>query len=653
MTIIYHIGDLEFNATDPKGLKAELEKFFSYQGLMPEVEIISDDYVRVDIDDEKIKLAEAKVKLAFDCCNHGNFSSAKEFISGALEICPLHSDAHRTLAQIYMQEGKIDDAIKSCSKALKCNPENMWALILMGNLMLHYRKDKKEALKYYERVLHYYPDNSVALNNVAGVKLGLEQFDEALAIFNKVLSKNSTYANAHYGKVACLEQLGRLEEAFEAARIGCLNAKESPENPGVLRQLFKMQVSLAKRIVEKTDYSSDAIKIKEDLEKKFGVPIEFRADASLPVLGKLRYYKHHGLDKNIVMIRPGDTFTWHYAIHELMHLYFFSTDEKAGVGKIVYSDEEANKRFYNRFAAFFRPLRNRIGEDSFKKFYNQLHSGLASRAMNSPLDLFVEDRIFDNYPHLRPLQLLSLLQQEMDNTKADQTASESKDIPKVIVDASRVMNLVQALQLKENFGIDMTEGHHPSRQEMALAKSLYQEYLAYEETYNVGDEYELMSYFTDNLRLQDLLVIDDDHGSGNDSLLDLDSMLERTPEEKKQEDAFQKANKDGEDPAKTFMMSLFMVQALEYFDGKPAAEVKKIAYDAAMLGVSGISPEKGGYFLPSVPGKEFSGYEMLAWYYVSWAISAPDAVDKLNLPFSAAYLQALTMYKQQKDNGKN
>ena len=58
MTIFYHIGDLEFNASNPQDLKKELEEYFSYMGLMPEVEVLQ-DYVRVDIDDEKIKKAES------------------------------------------------------------------------------------------------------------------------------------------------------------------------------------------------------------------------------------------------------------------------------------------------------------------------------------------------------------------------------------------------------------------------------------------------------------------------------------------------------------------------------------------------------------------------------------------------------------------
>lgn len=652
MTILYKPGDLEFSATTLEGLRKELEEYFSSKGPVPRMEADS-ECIRVTLDDGAVKDAEANVKLAFGCCNRGNFSSAREFIAGALKACPLYSDAHRTLAQIEMQEGHQEAAVRSCTDALRCDPRNMWALILMGNLMLHGEKDRAAALRYYERALYYYPDNSIALNNVAGVKLALGDLKGALPLFDQVLLRDITYANAHYGKASCLKGLGRREDAFEAARLGCVHAKETPENPGTRRELTKMLVSTAREIAEGTDYMADAIRIAKETGDEFGVPVEFRSDPKLPVLGKLRYWKHHGLEKNIVLFRPGEPFTAHYVIHELMHLQLSSRNTREGVGKVVYSDELSGRRFRQRFATFFLGLKGRLGEERFEAFWEQLHTGLASRAMNSPLDLFVEDRIFNKYPSVRPIQLLSLLDQEMANMKADESARTSRDIPKVIVDASRVMNQVQCLQLKALYGVDMMEGHHPTRQEAALADSLYKEFEAYRESYSPGDEYGLMEYFTQELRLQDLLVIGDEPSvKPGDTVLDLDGMLSPTPEEKEKEEAFQASHRDGENPAQTMMMALHMVAALEYIDGRPMAEVKKIAYDAAMLGVGGIAPEKTGYFLPSVPGKEFTGYEMLAWYYVSWAVSAPDMVDKLNLPFSSAYASAVSMYEARKKGGK-
>ena len=67
-----------------------------------------------------------------------------------------------------------------------------------------------------------------------------------------------------------------------------------------------------------------------------------------------------------------------------------------------------------------------------------------------------------------------------------------------------------------------------------------------------------------------------------------------------------------------------------------------------MLGMDGISPDKQeGYKIPSID-RDFGGYEMLAYYYVSWAIAIPEKVKMLGLPFETAYKNALDLFRMMK-----
>lgn len=79
-----------------------------------------------------------------------------------------------------------------------------------------------------------------------------------------------------------------------------------------------------------------------------------------------------------------------------------------------------------------------------------------------------------------------------------------------------------------------------------------------------------------------------------------------------------------------------------------------VAVEIAMLGTQGISPDKHeGYKLKSIPGEDFSGYRMLAHYYVSWARVFPDKLSLLQLPFDDAYAAAKSMYEMKnRGNGK-
>ena len=43
------------------------------------------------------------------------------------------------------------------------------------------------------------------------------------------------------------------------------------------------------------------------------------------------------------------------------------------------------------------------------------------------------------------------------------------------------------------------------------------------------------------------------------------------------------------------------------------------------------------YTVPLMPGKSFSGYQVLAYYYVSWAKAFPEYLEQLQLPFAKEY----------------
>ena len=85
---------------------------------------------------------------------------------------------------------------------------------------------------------------------------------------------------------------------------------------------------------------------------------------------------------------------------------------------------------------------------------------------------------------------------------------------------------------------------------------------------------------------------------------------------------------------------MYMVSALQFFGVMQISEVKELALKFATLGISGIDPGEDGYIVPSITGQTFSGYKALAYYNVSWAISAPDMLVKLQMPFDNDYVMA-------------
>jgi|GEM_PF-3301088 len=94
-------------------------------------------------------------------------------------------------------------------------------------------------------------------------------------------------------------------------------------------------------------------------------------------------------------------------------------------------------------------------------------------------------------------------------------------------------------------------------------------------------------------------------------------------------------------------VTMYMVSALENFYKKNPTEIQPIAFEIAQIGITGISPEDEGYKISFFPDVEFSGYQLLAFYYVTWKLYNPEMHKSLGLPFDKEYELALQFYQLQ------
>ena len=73
----------------------------------------------------------------------------------------------------------------------------------MGNLLSKEHNDKEYAKEYYDKVLEYYPDNALAINNLAGTYMQQSEFDKAIPCFKRALTLDSKSVNSYYGLGLC------------------------------------------------------------------------------------------------------------------------------------------------------------------------------------------------------------------------------------------------------------------------------------------------------------------------------------------------------------------------------------------------------------------------------------------------------------------
>jgi len=211
------------------------------------------------------------------------------------------------------------------------------------------------------------------------------------------------------------------------------------------------------------------------------------------------------------------------------------------------------------------------------------------------------------------------------------------------------------MQFKELFGFNFIKDFNATPSELKFATDFYDEYLQYKEDKKPAEEYELVLHWAEDLKLDKNFELVNEH-EYRTKRTDIDNLLlsiekdpfdleSKDPYKERETDKFQKSQ---EQIGINMAVAMFMVDALQFFEAMSQDEIKKIAVDIAMQGTQGYRPDKDDYSINSVKGKTFSGYHILAYYYVSWSLAIPEMVTQLNLPYEAEYKMALTMHKPSK-----
>jgi len=70
------------------------------------------------------------------------------------------------------------------------------------------------AEKHYKQMLQYFPNSTTCLMGLSRINFALEEYQECIAIYDKVLSLLPTLQDVYLGKTICLSYLGKHDEAL-------------------------------------------------------------------------------------------------------------------------------------------------------------------------------------------------------------------------------------------------------------------------------------------------------------------------------------------------------------------------------------------------------------------------------------------------------
>lgn len=634
---------------DHQSLKDALKEYYTYGPYNPKVSI-KDNWISIEIDTSTIVLQDADYKKAIAFCEQGKYSQAKQILINLIKDNPTISEYHRVLGQIMSDEGEHDEAINYLIDAMRWDSKNGWALLLMGNIFAKHKNDVKTAMKYYDQALIANPKDNITVNNIGANLMQQGKLDEAKKYFKNAHEINENYPNTHFalGMIADIE--GDLHTAFKnTIQAIRLNNKKDLLYQNSVKQAFKIaQKITATKIGEKVyeDY-------KHKLEYIGGRKIDIKADENIPTAAKIEFAENYNRENHLVRFKPSYQAVEHLIMHELVHLDFVIQARKEKLNLLFISTQNHKAEFIKGLEPTIKKfIKMGVAENAIADYSTSLFEGLNRQIFNAPIDLFIENHLHIEFIELRPIQFLSLYAILQEGLMAV-TDKKIVDLsPKDIISKSKVYNLVNAIQFKELFGFDFIKDFNGTRTEIELATEFYEEYLQYKDDKEPAEEYEMVLHWAEDLKLDKYFELINEEEYRN-KRTDIDALLtsiENDPFDLESNDTFKnremdKFQRSQESIGVNMAVVMFMVDALKYFEAMPKEDIKRIAYDIAMQGTQGFNPDQNHYRINSIPDKTFSGYHILAYYYISWALAIPEMLSQLQLPYSEEYKLALSMHK--------
>ena len=644
MTITHTINDFLFELFpeaegDREKLIDAIKRFYTEGPFEPEV-TTEDDLINVAIDVDRIEADKEKFDKLVSLAENKKYDEAKKLVDELIKQAPSVSEYQRILGQIHSETGKQEEAVNCLIDALKWNPKNEWALLMMGNIYARFKDDVETALTFYEQILSFKPDDHLALNNIGAQLLQSSEYDKALPYFEKAQSINPEYPNTLYALSTIKQEQGNLLEAFDLAIQAIQKNSESDE-------LYQRSVQRALDIARTYEAQADTGEIVDqfisELSYKTEKEIKKVEDDSISTAAKIEFAEVHNRSHHLIKYKSDRPAIDHLIIHELIHLELAEEAREQNANKLFTSNQSLKENFLLRHKKDVEKLKEKgVPDDNVRKYFLSMYDGMNSQVFNTPIDLFIEDRIYDRFEKLRPVQFLSLVDLVQEGVNATTKPEVIKSAPSKVLSNSIVYNLVNSLHLKDLYGVDFIRDHNPKKSELETAKKFYKEFQKYRDDKQPAEEYELMQFWAEDLNITSYFELVDEEPSKQqtaDSILD---DIEKDP-----------YGLDTEDPVaerdmKTFLeqhadvnvnqaVVMYMVGALQYFSDMSTSEVKKVAFEIAQVGITGIDPDKDGYRIPSIEGSSFSGYKTLAYYYVSWAIAMPEMLSQLQMPFDKEY----------------
>lgn len=474
MKILHAIDNYLFKLFPNKIKKVEniiedIECFYTLNGSVPIIEV-DDKFIRLDVDIEEVELNNQKFQDLIGLCEQAYFEDAMSLAMELTADYPNVSEYHRILGQIYSQMGDEDKAIYCYRNALRWNPSNNWALIMMGDVYASIKNDINTAIDYYDQVLISNPDDFISLNNIGANLMQIAQYTKAIDYLKQAININPDYPNSYFALALIAEEQGNVVNTLDYALMTCDKAeKDSP----IYTNAFEMAIAC-------TDNKQNRVSIKQvlwDYTKK----VEKTIGSKIEVSSEDEYFN----------------------MQKLMQALYSYQARVEKSNKIFISKTDADNVFFKKY------IKTETKKSpSFDP--NKLFESVMNQVYFTPINLFIDDSLYNDFPVLRTLQFLDCMNSLKEHARVLLDIEVVNIVDSEIISSSKIYSLINCLHFKSLFKIDLTGEFSPSKDEMDRADAMYKEFSEYREDREAGEEYEIIQNWAKDFKLDELFDLNDD-----------------------------------------------------------------------------------------------------------------------------------------------
>ena len=604
---------------------------------------VEDGIVTIDIPDSPVQNKSEADRLhikATQRAEQGDYRKAAGIWEHVIELDPANVAARRNLGMAYYELQEADKARENLIEAAILDPKDAWSFVVLGNILAKENSGVGGAEQFYKQALELKPDDGWALNSLGALCTERHKYEDAITWFEKSIRSNPKFANPYYGRAHALVGLGKpeaalasIEELFQRAELQ--DARSRPVFQAARESYQDTARAIANINKERADQAIEVYQ--EQIEDLSGFPVkEERRDLAAMIAGQTQMAWKKNRDYHLILIRLNypEPLSQHIKAHELTHIALEAEARAIGRNKWFATTATTRERAIRSMAADIKKLeRKGLNNKRTAEVMVELLAGACGFIFNAPLDMLIERRIRERLPDLRSNQFCSLMQL----AKEAESVSTNKDTreltPIRILRVNDALNGAMALWLHSfTGGICDFVSSYRKFDSFSIAQKIYEHFQVRSKAeLEPGDEYTLVDEFADMLGIRDWYEWIDDSGVVSQSVRNKAVATDNQPQGTTNPELLR---------SKDMASTMYLLAALERFEKLPAAKVKQIALEIAVLGMSGLdyAASEKKYKLNALPGEEFSGLEMMCLMHAGLRQIEPgiDTGMDLDEPFSTA-----------------